>query len=230
MRSLQAWQRTVEQRLTSWHTDAPPISSTLVSPEAPMFPQRQALSSDQNPDWLLAEAEAPQERSVPEFPDSGFHSSLTEQVHCLKDSLDFEKSSIESSESSMLGNSTDTVKYGRDVNLEAMSGEHADCSKESSNSEQDNTLLEQYLSSVQQLDEADERTDSDDVAGDSTCHVACFPEGLDASSEIEAPGVSLTLQDEISQTPENCKLNADVQGQQPECDATFQVLHVGVTV
>ncbi|XP_041529120.1 centrosomal protein of 97 kDa [Microtus oregoni] len=230
VRSLQAWQRTVEQRLTSWHTDVPPISSTLVSPKAPIFPQRQALTSDQNPEWLLAEAEASQERSVPEFPDSGFHSSLTEQVHCLKDSLDFEKSSIESSQSSMLGNSTDTVKYGGDANLEAMSGEHADCSKESSNSEQDNTLLEQYLSSVQQLDEADERTDSDDVAGDSTCHVAGSPEGLDVSSEMEAPGVSPPLQDEISQTPENCKLNADVQGQQPECDSAFQVLHVGVTV
>ncbi|EGW00799.1 centrosomal protein of 97 kDa isoform X1 [Cricetulus griseus] len=244
VRSLQAWQQTVEQRLISWQTDMPSVSSTLVSPKPP-FPQHQGPSSDQSSDWFLAEDEAPQEKSVPEFPDSGFHSSLTDQVHCLKDSLDFEKSSIESSESSMLGNSTDTVKHGRHPNLEAMTEEHGDCSKESSNSEQDNTLLEQYLSSVQQLDDAEERTDSDDVAGDSmchvacspddvagdsTCHVACSPEGLDASSHSEAHRESPTLQDGISQTPENCELSADVQGQPQESDATFQVLHVGVTV
>ncbi|XP_051046815.1 centrosomal protein of 97 kDa isoform X2 [Phodopus roborovskii] len=365
VRSLQAWQQTVEQRLISWHTDVPPISSTLVSPKPPLFPQRQGPSSDQSSDWFIAEDEAPQEKSLPEFPDSGFHSSLTDQVRCLKDSLDFEKSSIESSESSMLGNSMDTVKHGRDPSSEAMIEEHGCCSKESSNSEQDNTLLEQYLTSVQQLDDAEQRTDSDevagdsmcqvacsqdhvagdsmcqvacsqdhvagdstchvacsqddmagdsmyqvacsqdhvagdstchvacsqddvagdsmyhvacsqddvagdstchvacsqdDVAGDSTCHVACSqddvagdsmyhvacsqddvagdsmyqvdcsPESLDASSHSEAHRVSPILQDGISQTPEKCELSADVQGQSPECDATFQVLHVGVIV
>ncbi|XP_040606632.1 centrosomal protein of 97 kDa isoform X2 [Mesocricetus auratus] len=337
VRSLQAWQQTVEQRLISWYTDVPPVSSTLVSAKPPLFPQHRGPSCDQSSDWFVAEDEAPQEKSVPEFPDSGFHSSLTDQVHCLKDSLDFEKSSIESSESSMLGNSTDTVKHGRDPSSEAMAEEHGDCSKESSNSEQDNTLLEQYLSSVQQLDDAEERTDSDDVTGDSMCHaacspdddvtgdsmchaacspddvtgdsmchaacspddvtgdsmchaacspddvtgdsmchvacspddvtgdsmchaacspgddvtgdsmchvacspddvtgdsmchVACSPESSDASSYSQVHSVSPTLQDGISQTPENCELGADVQGQSPECDATFQVLHVGVTV
>ncbi|XP_051006312.1 centrosomal protein of 97 kDa-like [Acomys russatus] len=225
VRSLQAWQQTVEQRLISWHTDVPPISSTLVSPKPPLFPQCQDPSSDQNLDWFIAEDEVPQEKSVPEFPDSGFHSSLT-QVHCLQDSLDFEKSFIESSESSMLGNSADTVKCAK----EAMPEEHSDCSKESSSYEQDNTLLEQYLTSVQQLDDADERTDPDDVAGDTKCHGACSPERLDALSDSETQRASPALQDEISQTPEDCKLNEGVQGPQPEHDTAFQVLHVGVTV
>ncbi|KAL1788456.1 centrosomal protein of 97 kDa isoform X1 [Sigmodon hispidus] len=222
VRSLQAWQQTVEQRLVSWHTDVPSSSSTLVSPKRSLFPQHQDASSDQNSDWFIAEGEAPQGKSVSEFPDSGFHSSLTEHVQCLKDSLDFEKSSIENSENSMLENSTDTVKYSRDPNLEAMPEEHSDCSK-------DNTLLEQYLTSVRQLADADERTDSDDMAGDSECPIAPSPEGVDASSHSEAHRVPPTSQDDISQTPDKCKLNADVQGQ-PECDAAFQVLHVGVTV
>lgn len=228
VRSLQGWQQTVEQRLISWQTDAPPMSSTLVSPKPPLFPQRQDPSSDQNLDWFIAEDEAP-EKSVSEFPDSGFHSSLT-QARCLQDSLDFEKSSVESSESSMLGNSTDTVRCGKDRDLEATTEEHSDCSKESSNNEQDNTLLEQYLTSVQQLDDADERTDSDEVAGDSKCYEASSPERLDASSDSETHRESPALQGEISQTPESCKLNEEAQEQQPECDAVFQVLPVGVAV
>lgn len=227
VRSLQGWQQTVEQRLISWQTDAPPISSTLVSPKPPLFPQRQDPSSDQSLDWFIAEDEAPQEKSASEFPDSGFHSSLT-QARCLQDSLDFEKSSVESSESSMLGNSTDTVRCGKDP--EATTEEHSDCSKESSNNEQDNTLLEQYLTSVQQLDDADERTDSDEVAGDRKCHEACSPDRLDASSDSETHRESPALQGEISQTPESCKLKEEAQEQQPECDAVFQVLPVGVAV
>lgn len=230
VRALQAWQQTVEQRLVSWHSDVLPISSSLVSPKPPFLPQHQDPSSDQNSDWLIVEDGAPQETSVPDFPDSGFHSSLTEQVHCLQDSLDFEKSSVESSENSALGNSADTVKYVKDPDSEATAEEHSDCSKESSTSEQDNTLLQQYLASVQQLDDADDRAGSDDVAGDSKCLLACSPERLGASSDSEAHRAAPTLQEEISQTPENCKVNEEVQGQPPECDTAFQVLQVGVTV
>ncbi|XP_034370754.2 centrosomal protein of 97 kDa isoform X2 [Arvicanthis niloticus] len=212
VRSLQAWQQTVEQRLVSWHTDVPPISSTLVSPKPPLFPHHQDPSSDQNSDWFLAEDEAPQGKSVPDFPDSGFHSSLTEQVHCLQDSLDFEKSLVESSENSVLGNSADTVKCVKDPESEATAEEHSDCSKESLASEQDNTLLQQYLTSVQQRDDDDnddddaEAADSDDVAGgDNKRHLACSPERLDASSDSETQRASPPTLQEISQTPENFK-------------------------
>uniref|UniRef100_A0A8C0NV79 Centrosomal protein of 97 kDa n=1 Tax=Canis lupus familiaris TaxID=9615 RepID=A0A8C0NV79_CANLF len=226
VRSLQAWQQMVDQRLSSWHTDVPPISSTLVPPKLPLFTQSQ--------ERFIAPDEAPQEKSLPEFPDSGFHSSLTEQVHCLQDSLDFEKSSTEGSESSIMGNSIDTVRYGKESGVGDVSDEHGEWSKESFNTEQDNSLLEQYLTSVQQLEDADERTNSDEGAGDSKLHIAPSPEKLDALSEgasVGDPhGISPTLQDEISQAPENCKLNADVQGQQSDCDSTFQVLHVGITV
>ncbi|XP_008833991.1 centrosomal protein of 97 kDa [Nannospalax galili] len=233
VRSLQAWQQTVDQHLISWHADVPPISSTLGPPKPSLFPQSQNPSSAQNSGWLIAQDEALQEKSIPEFPDSGFHSSITEQVQCFQDSLDFEKSSIEGSESSILGNSIDTVKYGKDLDLEDVSEERSDWSKESSNNEQDSNLLEQYLTSVQQLDDADEKTNSDEVACDSQLP-ACLLEKLDASPDSASVGdsqsVSPALQDEISQTPENCKLNAEVEGQQSECDSTFQVLHVGVTV
>ncbi|XP_044237608.2 centrosomal protein of 97 kDa isoform X2 [Ursus arctos] len=234
VRSLQAWQQMVDQRLSSWHTDVPPISSTLVPSKHPSFTQSQEPSSDQNSDWFIAPDEAPQEKSLPEFPDSGFHSSLTDQVHCLQDSLDFEKSSTEGSESSILGNSIDTVKYGKESDVGDVSDEHSEWNKESLSNEQDNSLLEQYLTSVQQLEDADERTNFDEGTGDSKLHIAPSPEKLnvlsDGVSVDDTHGISPTLQDEISQAPENCKLNAEVQGQQSDCDSTFQVLHVGITV
>uniref|UniRef100_H0X214 Centrosomal protein of 97 kDa n=1 Tax=Otolemur garnettii TaxID=30611 RepID=H0X214_OTOGA len=235
VRCLQVWQQTVDQRLSSWHTDVPPLSSTLAPSNPPLFTQSQEPSSNKNSDWFIASIEAPQEKSFPEFPDSGFHSSLTEQVHCLQDSLDFEKSSTEGSESSIMGNSTDTVKYAKESNLgDTLREEHGECSKESSNNEQDNSLLEQYLTSVQQLEEADERTDTDEGSEDNKLHIHCSLEKLDtlsnSASADETNGISPTLQDEISQIPENCKLNTEVQEQQPECDSTFELLHVGVTV
>ncbi|XP_029070399.1 centrosomal protein of 97 kDa isoform X1 [Monodon monoceros] len=234
VRSLQAWQQTVDQHLSSCRPDVPPISSTLVPSNPPLFTQSQEPSSDQNSDWFIAPDEAPQEKSLPEFPDSGFHSSLTEQVHCLQDSLDFEKSSTEGSESSIMGNSIDTVKCVKESDIGDVSEEHGEWSKESSNNEQDNSLLEQYLTSVQQLDDADERTHFDEGTGDSKLHIARSPEKLDVLSDSasvdDTHGISPTLQDEINQTPENCELNAEVQGQQSECNSTFQVLHVGIIV
>ncbi|XP_063486047.1 centrosomal protein of 97 kDa isoform X7 [Symphalangus syndactylus] len=234
VRSLQVWQQTVDQRLSSWHTDVPPISSTLAPSKPPLFTQSQESSSDQNADCFIASDVAPQEKSLPEFPDSGFHSSLTEQVHSLPHSLDFEKSSTEGSESSIMGNSIDTVRYGKESDLGDVSEEHGEWNKESSNNEQDNSLLEQYLASVQQLEDADERTNFDKETRDSKLHIACFPLQLDTLSDgasvDESHGISPPLQGEISQTQENAKLNAEVQGQQPECDSTFQLLHVGVTV
>lgn len=224
----------VDQRLSSWHTDVPPISSTLVPSKPPLLIQSQEPSSDQNSDWFIAPDEAPQERSLPEFPDSGFHSSLTERVHCLQDSLDFEKSSTEGSESSIMGNSIDTVKYGKESDVGDVSDEHGEWSKESLNNEQDNSLLEQYLTSVQQLEDAEERTNLEEGTGDSKLHIAPSPEKLDALSDsasvADSHGTSPSLQAEINQASENCKLNAEVQGQQSDCDSTFQVLHVGITV
>ncbi|XP_012332154.1 centrosomal protein of 97 kDa isoform X1 [Aotus nancymaae] len=234
VRSLQVWQQTVDQHLSSCHTDVPPISSTVVPSKPPLFTQSQESSSDQNADWFTASDVAPQEKSLPDFPDSGFHSSLAEQVHSLQDSLDFEKSSTEGSESSIMGNSIDTVRYGKESDLGDVSEEHGEWNKESSNNEQDNSLLEQYLTSVQQLEDADERTNFDKETGDGKLHIACFPVQLDTlcdgASVDESHGIPPTLQGEISQTQENSKLNAEVQGQQPECESTFQVLHVGITV
>ncbi|XP_058517801.1 centrosomal protein of 97 kDa isoform X1 [Ochotona princeps] len=234
VRSLQVWQQTVDQHLNSCHVDIPPISSTLVPSKSPLPTEGQEPSSDQNSDCLIASDEVPQEKSLLEFPDSGFHSSLTEPAQCLQNSLDFEKSSTEGSESSITEQSIDTVKYGKESDLENGCEEHGEWNKENSNNEQDNSLLEEYLTSVQQLEEADERTNGDEDVRDRKLHIAYSQEKLDtlsdSASERGARRLSPTVRDGISQTPENCKSNAEVQGQQPECDSAFQVLHVGAAV
>nr|XP_045004405.1 centrosomal protein of 97 kDa isoform X2 [Jaculus jaculus] len=230
VKSLQAWQQTIDQ-----YAGAPPRASPPVPLSSPSVPSPgQNPSCDQDSDWFLAQDEAPQEKSLPEFPDSGFHSSLAEQGHCVQDCLDFEKSSTDGSESSFLGNSADTVKRSRDPGWGEACEEHSERSRESSSSDQDSHLLEQYLTSVQQLEDADERTDSEEVAGDGERHLACPPEQLDALSHRASGGETLStapaLRDDTSLTAESCKLNAEVPRQQPECDSAFRVLHAGVTV
>ncbi|XP_075398709.1 NXPE family member 3 isoform X1 [Tenrec ecaudatus] len=220
VRSLQAWQHTVDQRLHSWQTDAP-VSSPLLPPR-PLF---SAECQEPSSDWPTLPNEAPQEESLPEFPDSGFHSSLTAQVPCLQDSLEFEKCPTEGSESSLMGNSMDTVKPGRESDPGHVSEENGGWSKESSSNEQDSSLLEQYLTSVQQLEEAAERAALDGGLGESELPRAHSLEKLDAVSGNvpagETDGVaSPLLPEEMSQTPENCKLSADDQ----ECDPAFQEL------
>lgn len=238
----------MDRHLSSWHTDdIPPISSTLGPSDLPLFTQSQEPSSRQNFDCFIAPDEVPQGKSLPEFPDSGFHSSLTEQVHDLQNSLDFEKSSTESSESSIMRNSIDTVRCDKESDLGDVSEGHDEWNKENSNSEQENSLLEQYLTSVQQLQDADERTNFDEGIGDHKPCIADSPEKLDTLSDNasvnDANDLAPSLQAEISQTPENCALNAPIQEpqsdcelsaaiqeEQSECDSTFQVLHVGITV
>lgn len=160
---------------------------------------------------------------MPDFPDSGFHSTLTEQVHCLQDSLDFEKSSVEISENSVLGNSADTVKYFKDPDSEATAEEHSEGSEASSASEQDSALLQQYLTSVQQLDDAAETAEPADVAGDEERRLACPPERLGAASDGEAHGASPAVQGEVSQTPEGRKFSEAAQGQPPDLRAGVAV-------
>lgn len=75
---------------------------------------------------------------------------LTEQVHCVQD-CSFEKVPQEGSESSIMREfhwHCQVCESG----VGDVSEEHGEWSKEGSNSEQDNSLLEQYLTSVQQLD------------------------------------------------------------------------------
>uniref|UniRef100_A0A8C3RT23 Centrosomal protein of 97 kDa n=1 Tax=Chelydra serpentina TaxID=8475 RepID=A0A8C3RT23_CHESE len=241
VRSLQQWQLSVNQNLCTWQHGVS-ASSTLCPPKLSV--QSSGLNQETSPvgssTWLVSATEALHEKTLPEFPDSGFHSSITDQTH-VNDSHDSEKSSTEGNESSLIGNSIETVKQCGDPVSECISdtedvqADHEEWSKESSNSEQDSSLLQQYLKSVQQLEEADDRTSCSDGTERSRPQTAASAENQDSLSDTVSINVSQDVpspaQNEIIQTPESYKLNSGVvEGKQTECDASFQVLHVGIAV
>ncbi|XP_034646203.1 centrosomal protein of 97 kDa isoform X2 [Trachemys scripta elegans] len=241
VRSLQQWQLSVNQNLSTWQHGVS-ASSTLCPSKLSV--QSSGLNQETSPvgssTWLVSATEALHEKTLPEFPDSGFHSSITDHTH-VNDSHGSEKSSTEGSESSLIGNSIETVKQCGDPVSECISdtedvqADHEEWSKESSNSEQDSSLLQQYLMSVQQLEEADDRTSCSDGTERSRPQTAASAEKPYSLSDAVSINVSQDVpspaQNEINQTPESCKLNSGVvEGKQTECDASFQVLPVGIAV
>ncbi|XP_066428111.1 centrosomal protein of 97 kDa [Molothrus aeneus] len=237
VKSLQQWQLSVMQNLggagiPSANTlclSKPPLQSSTVEQETPP-----AVSSA-----LLAPASEDhlQEKSSLQFPDSGFHSSAADQTRA-SELCSSAKSLAEGSESSL---SMETIKqYGNCVSACCSDGEdgpgEGGQSKESSSNVQDNRLIEQYLKSVQQLEEADEDTDCNEEMEGSCLQVSVSAESQDSSSDtvsVELPqDTSSPVRGEICQIPpESYKLNSGiVEGKQTDCDSSFQMLHVGIAV
>ncbi|NXL44061.1 CEP97 protein, partial [Podilymbus podiceps] len=171
VKSLQQWQLSVTQNLGAAWKSAIPSANTFCPSEP--FIQSSGLEQEVPPDlssaWLVPASDLLQEKSSLQFPDSGFHSSTADQTHA-SDLGSSEKSLTEGTESSL---SVETVKQcGNSVSEHSSDVEdgHGDWgqSKESSSSEQDNRLIQQYLKSVQQLEEADEGTNCADE-GEGSC-------------------------------------------------------------
>ncbi|KFQ15027.1 Centrosomal protein of 97 kDa, partial [Leptosomus discolor] len=235
VKSLQQWQLSVTQNLGATLQPGIPTAGAFCPSEPSV--QSSTLEQETPPDissaWLVPAGDFLQEKSLLQFPDSGFHSSMADQTHA-GDLCSSEKSLMEGTESSL---SVETVKhcvnsaspYSSDV--EDGHGE----SKESSSNEQDNRLLQEYLKSVQQLEEADEGTNCNDETEGSWPQIAVSAESQDSSSDtvsVDLPqDTSSPARGEISQTPESCKLNSGiVEGKQTDCDSSFQMLHVGIAV
>ncbi|NWW76298.1 CEP97 protein, partial [Climacteris rufus] len=195
VKSLQQWQLSVMQNLggagipsaSTLCSSKPPIQSSTLEQETPRDVSSALLVPASDDDL--------QEKSLLQFPDSGFHSSAADQSHasalCSSD-----KSLAEGTESSL---SMETVKQcGGSVSSHSSDVEdgHGECgqSKESSGNEQDNGLLQQYLKSVQQLEEADEDTDCNEEMDSSCLQMAVSAESQDSSSDT----VSVELPQETS--------------------------------
>ncbi|NXS08894.1 CEP97 protein, partial [Neodrepanis coruscans] len=155
VKSLQQWQLSVMQNLDSAGI---PSTSTLCSSKPPI--QSSTLEQETPPDvssaLLVPASDDLQEKSLLQFPDSGFHSSAADQTH------------------------TSDLCYSSDVE-----DGHGECgqSKESSGNEQDSGLIQQYLKSVQQLEEADEETDCNEEMEGNCTQIAVSAESQDSSSD-----------------------------------------------
>ncbi|XP_009984413.1 PREDICTED: centrosomal protein of 97 kDa, partial [Tauraco erythrolophus] len=239
VKSLQQWQLSVTQNLGATGQPGLPSANTFC-PSEPSI-QSSALEQETPPDvssaWLVPASDVLQEKSLLQFPDSGFHSSMADQTHA-GDLCSTEKSLTEGTESSL---SVETVKqcgnsvsaYSSDVEEDGH-GE-GEQSGESSSNEQDSRLIQQYLTSVQQLEEADEGTNCNDETEGSWPQTAVAAESQESSSDtvsVDLPqDTSSPARGEIHQTPESCKLNSGIaEGKQTDCDSSFQMLHVGIAV
>ncbi|XP_009991698.1 PREDICTED: centrosomal protein of 97 kDa [Chaetura pelagica] len=236
VKSLQQWQLSVTQNSgATWQPGIPP-ASTLCPPETPI--RSSTLEQETPPDvssaWLVSANDVLHEKSLLQFPDSGFHSSMADET-CANDLCSSEKSLTEGTESSL---SLETVKHC-DNSVSAYSSDveddHGEESKESSSNEQDNGLIQQYLQSVQQLEEVDEGTNCNDETEGNWPQTTVSAENQDASFDtvsVDLPqDTSSPGRGEISQAPESCKLNSGiVEGKQTDCDSSFQMLHVGIAV
>ncbi|XP_066031259.1 centrosomal protein of 97 kDa isoform X2 [Chamaea fasciata] len=237
VKSLQQWQLSVMQNLGGAGI---PSASSLCSSKLPI---QSSTEEQETPPAVSSALVVPaseedlQEKSLLQFPDSGFHSSAADQTHA-SDLCSSEKSLAEGTESSL---SVETIKecgycvLACSSDVEDGPGECGQ-SKESSSNEQDNGLIEQYLKSVQQLEEADEDTDCNEEMEGSCLEMAVSAESQDSSSDtvsVELPqDTSSPVQGEICQTPpESYKLNSGiVEGKQTGHDSSFQMLHVGIAV
>ncbi|NXO21303.1 CEP97 protein, partial [Cisticola juncidis] len=156
VKSLQQWQLSVMQNLggagipsaSPLCSSKPPIQSSTEEQETPPAVSSPLLAPPSEDDL--------QEKSLLQFPDSGFHSSAADQTHA-----------------SDLSCSSD---------VEDGPGECGQ-SRESSGNEQDIGLIQQYLKSVQQLEEADEDTDCNEEMEGSCLQMAVSAESQDSSSD-----------------------------------------------
>ncbi|NWS54305.1 CEP97 protein, partial [Chunga burmeisteri] len=158
VKSLQQWQLSVTQNLGAAWQPGIPSAGTFCPSELSV--RSSTLEQETPPDvssaWLVQASDVLQEKSMLEFPDSGFHSSMADQTHASD------------------------LSYSSDVE-----DGHGECgqSRESSSNEQDNRLIQQYLKSVQQLEEADEGTNCNDETEGSWPQIVVSAESQDSSSD-----------------------------------------------
>uniref|UniRef100_A0ACB8FGS5 Uncharacterized protein n=1 Tax=Sphaerodactylus townsendi TaxID=933632 RepID=A0ACB8FGS5_9SAUR len=234
VRSLQKWQLSVNQHLSIVGHHGIPTSSALRPSELPeeSSRQNQVLSPVASSTWAFLATEARHQKSLPEFPDSGFNSGVTDQ-NCLNRSQRSEESLAETNKST-LGNSLETVKQHEDslsgclADAEEASLSHRECSEKGSNSEQDSSLLQQYLKSVEQLDDADEKTTCSSEKEICGLQTAVSLENLNASGTQD---VFALVQDGVGQTSERCNLNAETaEGKPADCELFIPGTSVSITV
>ncbi|XP_042315814.1 centrosomal protein of 97 kDa [Sceloporus undulatus] len=232
VRSIQKWQLSINPHLTAiWQCNIP--TSSISDPsklpmESPELNQRSSPVDSST--WLVSAAEVPHLKFASEFPDSGFHSCVTDQ-NCLNESQCSEEKWSEVNDASP-GSSLETVKPSEDCfprcpsNSEEIQMEHGECSKVSFNSDQDNSLLQQYLKSVEQLDRADDKTSCSSGTESSRPCTALSSEdqNIGCSTILGSQEVLASTQDGIGHASEV------VEGKQTDCDTSFQAFAVSIPV
>ncbi|XP_053563523.1 centrosomal protein of 97 kDa [Bombina bombina] len=217
VQSIQKWQTIVNKQLNNPFpgiisaqslTDIPVCSSEILEPISSGFVS--------NPEDGKASTD---------FPDSGFHSVL----------IDNKLNSSDGSGSSEL--SLDTVRhYNNPVSdcsteQEAAAEDENQNSKDSSNSEQDSSLLQQYLQSVVQLEQADEYTSCSERSEETRPESANCLEISDFTSGSFTHISYDNCKEDICKTSDNClPTSNEVHNIHKTCDSCFHMPQVDLAL
>ncbi|XP_041066507.1 centrosomal protein of 97 kDa isoform X2 [Carcharodon carcharias] len=208
VQSLQEWQMCMTQKENvALHSDTkePILPQHMFIHSSECEPQSFLLNSHLSP---TSRQDTHLECSLLEFPDSGFQSSDVTH-NCLKDSLNSHQSSS-GSMSTVVEVSREIVRKDNECltkepgEPEALDSSHTQCSKENSNSEQDSSLIQQYLNSVRQLDAAE---DEPSFSGRTECN---------SSSDVSLCGASVEMSNSNTRIPEalrqaeKCVIETDI--------------------
>ncbi|XP_008106019.1 centrosomal protein of 97 kDa isoform X2 [Anolis carolinensis] len=233
VRSIQEWQLSVNPHLNAlWQCNIP--KSNILNPsKLPMDSSElnQRSSPVDSSMWLVSDAKAGHPKYTPQFPDSGFHSCVTDQ-NCLNESQCPEEKWGKVEESSLV-NSLETIIPNEDDLPRCPSETEAiykECSEVSFSSDQDNSLLQQYLKSVEQLDMADDKTSEAENSRPTTALSSEDP-NIGCSAGLGSQGVLASTQDGIDHSSEISHLkNNEAEGKQTDCDTSFQAFAVSISV
>ncbi|XP_044523234.1 centrosomal protein of 97 kDa-like [Gracilinanus agilis] len=197
IRSLQNWQLSVNEYLSSDWQYHVPVSNAVPFKPPLATPNPEASSADHS-DWFISDAKGPPEEAFLPFLDSDFLSSLTDPFQV---SHDFEINSTEENKNAAVDSFIEKVRFYKNPDPEDTCDKQGEWSKDSSNSEPDRNLLLEYLMSVQQLDDASEMISTSNEREASQLHTALpleNPNSLTNVAAIDAYHDTVTtLQDEI---------------------------------
>uniref|UniRef100_A0A8C6XCK0 Centrosomal protein of 97 kDa n=1 Tax=Naja naja TaxID=35670 RepID=A0A8C6XCK0_NAJNA len=233
VKSIQEWQLSVNQHLSNiWKKDTPACS--ILGPHELLI---QSSRPNQEPSpidsstWLGSSSEMCHQKCLQEYPDSGFHSCISDQ-NILNELQNSEKYLTETNEG-FLGNSLQTVKPCEDFLLGSLSdavipGDHKEYCKESLNNDQNNTLLQEYLKTVEELDDSDEKANCSNGIESCNAHTAVSSEEKDIlCSAVLVTQDALPL---AEQGIDTFNLNDKMAEKKGNSDSSLQTLSVRLSV
>ncbi|XP_063809666.1 centrosomal protein of 97 kDa isoform X2 [Pseudophryne corroboree] len=166
VRSIQEWQNNLNVQV-----GAISVSDVLTSSKSfPEIPFCSPKALEEHPASDVSLPGNMNRKTSPDIPDSGFHSiNIDRSSH--QETSSSEKSSTEVSTTSV--QSLETVRHYNQhssdslLDQETAANDQSKNSNENSSSEQDSSLLQQYLDNVEQLEQADDNTSQSDMTEES---------------------------------------------------------------
>ncbi|XP_070606175.1 centrosomal protein of 97 kDa [Erythrolamprus reginae] len=233
VKSIKEWQLSVNEHLSNnWKKDTPADSILSLNELATQSSRpNQEPSPIDSSTWLGSSSEMCHQKCLQEYPDSGFHSCVSDQN--IPNELQNSEKHLTETNEGFLGNSLQTVKPCEDFLSGSLSNagipvDHRDYCKESLNNDQNNTLLQEYLKTVEELDDSDEKTNCSN--GIESCKTLTAVSSEEKDILCSAVLVSQDVLPLAEEGIDTFNLNDKVAGKNSNSDSSLQILSVRLSV